>query len=153
MTFPGFPDEITTQIRIPEQFFHQVLLATNNLDELKLTLYIFWRLDRMEGLFRYIRFTDLLKEKHLVDSISKDPDKARSVLQAALNRTIKHGILLQADISTDEGQEKLICLNSPRGRAVVGAIQRDEWRGREKWDQSLEIYSEHPNIYKLYEAN
>ena len=153
MTFPGFPDEITTQIRIPEQFFHQVLLATNNLDELRLTLYIFWRLERMEGLFRYIRFTDLLKDKHLVDSISKDPDKARSVLQAALNRTVKHGILLQADISTDEGQEKLICLNSPRGRAVVGAIQQGEWRASDKLDQSFEIYSEHPNIYKLYEAN
>ena len=153
MTFPGFPDDITTQIRIPEQFFHQVLLATNNLDELRLTLYIFWRLERMEGLFRYVRYTDLLKDKHLVDSINKDPDKARSVLQAALNRTIKHGILLQADISTDEGQEKLICLNSPRGRAVVGAIQRDEWRASDKLDQSFEIYSEHPNIYKLYEAN
>ena len=27
MTFPGFPEEITNQIRIPEQFFRQVLLA------------------------------------------------------------------------------------------------------------------------------
>ncbi len=26
MTFPGFPEEISTQIRIPEQFFRHVLL-------------------------------------------------------------------------------------------------------------------------------
>ncbi len=33
-----------------------------DLDELKLTLYIFWRLERMEGPFHYLHFTDLLED-------------------------------------------------------------------------------------------
>ena len=153
MTFPGFPEEITNQIRIPEQFFRQILLDIENLSELKLTLFIFWRLERMEGPFHYIRFTDLLKDAPLVGSMAKEPDKARSSIKAALNRAVKHGVLLQADITTDDGQDTIICMNSPKGRAAVEAIQRGEWRATDNLKQPIEIYPEQPNIFQLYEAN
>ena len=153
MTFPGFSEEITTQIRIPEQFFRHVLLNIDNLDELKLTLYIFWRLEHMEGSFHYLRFSDLTKDLQLVQSMEKDSDKAHTALQAALKRAVKHGTLLQADISNDKGQEKIICLNSPKGRAVTASIQRGEWRATDSLDQHIVIYSEQPNIFQLYEAN
>jgi len=153
MTFPGFPEEITTQIRIPEQFFRHVLLSIDNLDELKLTLYIFWHLERMEGPFHFIRFSDLTKDLQLVQSMGKDSDKAGSTLQDALKYAVNHGTLLQADISTEEGQEKIIFLNSPKGRAVVASVQRGEWRATDSFSQHIEIYSEQPNIFQLYEAN
>jgi len=69
MTLPGFPEDNSTQIHIPEQFFRQVLFEIDNLDELKLTLYIFWRLDRMEGPVHYIRFTHLLEDSKFIQSI------------------------------------------------------------------------------------
>jgi DNA replication protein len=153
MTFPGFPEDITNQIRIPEQFFNQVLFHVENLPELKLTLYIFWRLERMEGPFHYVRFTDLLKDKQLVGSIVKDPGKAHSSIKTALNRAVRHGTILQADISTNYGQDTIICLNSPKGRAAVAAIQRGEWRATDSLIQPIELYPEHPNIFQLYEAN
>jgi DNA replication protein len=153
MTFPGFPEGITNQIHIPEQFFSHVLLKIDNLDELKLTMYIFWRLERMEGSFHYIRFTDLMKDVQLVQSMRKEPDKAYEAVKSALKRAVKLGTLLQADISTDEGQDQLICLNSAKGRAIVAAIQRGEWRATDNLNKSIDIYSEHPNIFQLYEAN
>jgi DnaD/phage-associated family protein len=153
MTFPGFPEEITSTIRIPEQFFQHVLLNIDNLGELKLTLYIFWHLEHMEGPLHYLRFTDLLKDSQLVQSMGKDPDKARSALEVALRKTFMRGTLLQADITNEEGQEKIICLNSPKGRAVMDAIQRGEWRVTDHLHQPIEFYSEHPNIFQLYEAN
>ena len=61
MTFPGFPDNHSTQIRIPEQFFQQVMNEIDDIDELKFTLYIFWCLDRMEGLVHYTTVNDLIK--------------------------------------------------------------------------------------------
>jgi DnaD/phage-associated family protein len=152
MTFPGFPEEITNQIRIPEQFFRHILLGIENLSELKLTLYIFWRLERMEAPFHYVRFADLLKDSQLVGSMAKEPDKAGSSIKAALNRAVKHGTLLQANIS-DGGQDTIICLNSPKGRAAVEAIQRGEWRTTDSLKQPIEIYPEQPNIFQLYEAN
>jgi DNA replication protein len=153
MTFPGFPEEITNQIRIPEQFFSQVLLKIANLDELKLTMYVFWRLERMEGPFHYLRFTDLMKDIQLVQSMKKAPDKAQAAIKAALNRAVKHGTLLQADISADDRQDQLICMNSPKGRAIVAAIQRGEWQGTNNLNPKIDLYSEHPNIFQLYEAN
>jgi DNA replication protein len=153
MAFPGFPEEITTHIRIPEQFFRQVMLHIDNLDELKLTLYIFWRLERMEGPFHYIRFSELLNDLQLVQSMRNDPDKAHTALKTALNRAVKHGTLLLSEISTGEEQDKLICLNSPKGRAILTAIQHGEWQATDNLSQSVEVYSEHPNIFQLYEAN
>ncbi|NJD60049.1 MAG: hypothetical protein C3F13_03480 [Anaerolineales bacterium] len=153
MTFPGFSDEATAQIRIPEQFFRQVLPDITNLTELKLTLYIIWRLERIEGAIHYLRFSDLLKDPNLLASIAKDPHKAHSTLQAALNRAVKRGTLLQADVTVAGGSEKLIFLNSPRGRAAVAAIQRGEWHMADHPEQLPEPYPEHPNIFQLYEAN
>ena len=153
MTFPGFPEENTNPIRIPEQFFHHVLLSLNNLNELKLILYIFWRLERMEGPVHYIRSSDLLKDAQLVHSLTEASGKARSVINTALNRAVKHGILLQADISSDGSKDKLICLNSPRGRAAVSAILRGEWQETVDSNQPSDIYTEKPNIFQLYEAN
>jgi DnaD/phage-associated family protein len=153
MTFPGFPEDITNQIRIPEQFFRHILLHIENLPELKLSLYIFWRLERMEGPFHYVRFSDLIKDKQLVGSMVKDPAKARTSIKTALSRAVKHGTLLQADTSTDNGQDTIICLNSPKGQAAVAAIQRGEWRMTDSLKQPIEFYPEHPNIFQLYEAN
>ncbi len=153
MTFPGFPEEITTHVRIPEQFFRQVLPEIDNLDELKLTMYIFWRLERTEGPFHYVRLSELMKDIQFVQSFRADPDKAYSALKSALNRAIKRGTLLQAGISTDDEQDKLICLNSPKGRAAVAAIQRGEWQATGNLNPSIDVYSEHPNIFQLYEAN
>ena len=153
MTFPGFPEVITTQIRIPEQFFSHILLKINNIDELKLTLYIFWRLERMESSFHYIRFTDLIKDLQLIQSFRKDTDKAHAALKTALKRAVTHGTLLQTVISTDEGKDQLICINSTKGRAFVAAVQHGDWRVSDNLNQTFDVYSEHPNIFQLYEAN
>jgi DnaD/phage-associated family protein len=153
MTFPGFPEGKTRHIRIPEQFFRDLLLEINDLDELKLTLYVFWRLEHMEGPFHYLRFNDLLKDTQLVKSIRKDAVASQSALASALNQAVQRGTLLQADLSLGESQEKFIFLNSPKGRAAIEAIQRGDWRVTENPQQPLAIYSERPNIFQLYEAN
>jgi len=151
MTFPGFPEETTNQIRIPEQFFRHVLPGIDKLDELKLTLYVFWRLDRLEGAFRYLRLSDLLQDTQLVSSMGKDPDKARIGIETALGRAVRRGTLLQAE--ADEGQGKIIFLNSAKGRAAVEAIKRGEWRASTESNPPVEIFPERPNIFQLYEAN
>ncbi len=153
MTFPGFPEGKTRHIRIPEQFFRDLLLDIDDLGELKVTLYVLWRLERMEGTFHYLHFTDLLNDNHLVHAMGKDANGARSALADCLQRAVRRGTLLQADLSLEEGQEQLIFLNSPKGRAAVEAIQRGEWRLTGNPQQPLAIYAERPNIFKLYEAN
>lgn len=153
MTFPGFSEDTKAPVRIPDQFFSHVLLEIDNLDELKLTMYIFWRLEHLEGPLHYLRLADISSDPHLLRSIRADPDKALVAVKAALKHAVKRGTLLQASISTDVGKEMLICLNSPKGRAAVAAIQRGEWRVTGNLSQPIDLYTQHPNIFKLYEAN
>ena len=128
MTFPGFLEDNPSQIRIPEQFFQQVLFEIKDRHELTLTLYIFWRLDRMEGSFHYLRYSDLLEDSQLLQSLGNDPAHARDVLDKALRKAVNRGTLLQAILTQEKGNDSLICLNSPKGQAAVDAIKRGEWR-------------------------
>jgi DnaD/phage-associated family protein len=153
MTSPDFPEDRSNQIRIPEQFFRQVLFEIDDLDELRLILYIYWRLDLMEGPFHYISFADLFENYQLFQSKGDKPVNARETLEDTLQRAISHGTLLKADINLEDRQEKIICLNSPKGHAAIEAIQRGEWRIMDNKHQPIDINSKHPNIFQLYEAN
>jgi DNA replication protein len=53
--FKGFPEGKVHLTPVPNPFFTELLPDIDQIGELKLTLYIFWRLDRMEGAFRYLR--------------------------------------------------------------------------------------------------
>jgi DnaD/phage-associated family protein len=153
MTFAGFSADKTTQIRIPEQFFRQVLHEIDDLDELRLTLYVFWRLDRMEGTFHYMRFTDLVKNASFILSMQTSMKVKRSLLESALNKAVERGTLLKAETSPNNKAEVIICLNSPKGRALMGAIQRGEWKGFESQERTGITVADQPNIYQLYESN
>ena len=153
MSFPGFPEDLSNEICIPEQFFRQVLYKIDDLDELRLTLYIFWRLELMEGPVHYISFDQLIEDPLLIQSMGSDPGTVHTTLEANLQKAVRRGTLLQAELTHKKGQEKIICLNSPKGRAMVEAIQRGEWKQTESTHQSVDIYTEHPNIFQLYEAN
>ncbi len=56
--FKGFPEGKFHLTPVPSLFFTELLPHMDQLGEVKLTLYIFWRLDHMEGAFRYLRRTD-----------------------------------------------------------------------------------------------
>jgi DNA replication protein len=151
MSFPGFHEGSAKQVHIPEQFFRHVLPGIDKLDELKLTLYIFWHLERMEGNFKYLHLNDLFSDANLIKSMGKDPDKARVVIENALRSAVKRGTLLQAEVI--EGQDRIICLNTAKGQAAMQAIKQGDWHGSPSTSPAGEPKSEHLNIFQLYEAN
>ncbi len=56
--FKGFPEGKAHLIPLPGQFFRELLPRIDSLAELKLLLYVFWRLEQMEGAFRFVRRLD-----------------------------------------------------------------------------------------------
>ena len=56
-TFKGFTD-LETFTQFPDTFFHQLLNQIEDAAELKVTLYLLWRVEHMDGRFRALREAD-----------------------------------------------------------------------------------------------
>ncbi len=135
-TFKGFTDsESFTQL--PDTFFHQLLNQIDDAAELKVTLYLLWRVEHMDGPFRALQESDF---------DTKGLRLAADEIRSGLEKAIVRGSLL--NVKKDDVDYFL--LNSPRGRAVVQAIESGNWNP-EVPDSNTAF--ERPNIFRLYEEN
>lgn len=153
-TFEGFSEGKIKLVRLPEQFFSELLDQFDHLEELKLILYIFWHLEQMEGSFRCFRVSELYKNTYLLRTLSKDSKTSESILKDALTRAIKRGVVLQIPLSNEEDSDALLFLNSAKGRAGYKAYLQGKWKPENIINQSqIDWLMEQPNIYQLYEEN
>ncbi|SRR6266496_1800997 len=135
-TFKGFTEsESFTQL--PDTFFHQLLNQIDDAAELKVTLYILWRVQHMDGPFRALSESDF-DAKELGLSV----DEVRSGIEKAVER----GSLLWRQHETDV----VYFLNSPRGRAAAEAFAKGQLR---EAAGTIATPVERPNIFRLYEEN
>jgi DnaD/phage-associated family protein len=149
-SFEGFPEGKLHLTPIPEPFFSQLLPRISDLAELKLAIYIFWRLDQMEGAFRYLRRNDFVQDENFMVGMGEDAEKA---LDEALTEAVRDGILLQVRIPLENRYESLYFLNSAKGRAAVQAIEDGTWRPMESEAIPDNLPQATPNIFRLYEEN
>lgn len=164
-SFDGFKPGKTPPTNVPGQFFVELLPEVDHLGELKVTLYALWRVDNMEGSFRYLQRADFAGDARFMQGMGKDPAEAEAALDEALERAVKRGSLLAASVQTEEPaagqpasrlvncQERYYFLNSPKGRAAVDAIREGKWRPSDELRTPLELSMDRPNIFQLYEEN
>ena len=134
--FKGFSDS-ETFTQLPDTFFHQILKQVDDAEELKVTLYLLWRVEHMEGPFRALSKMDFnIKELGLTaEEITRGLEKA-----------VQRGSLLKVQ----KEAAVYFLLNSPRGRAGVQAIENGQWNPK---TGASTPPVERPNIFKLYEEN
>jgi DNA replication protein len=130
-----------------------LLPSIDNLGELKLILFFFWRLDRMEGAFRFLRRLDFTQDEQFMGWFGDTPSQAETALEDCLEHTIRRGVLLKAELNTEKGKETMYFLNSPKGRAAIRAIQSGRWRPTGEQPALTDLGEERPNIFQLYEEN
>jgi DNA replication protein len=135
-TFKGFT-ESETFAQIPDAFFHQLLKEIDDTAELKVTLYLMWRVQNMDGPFRALQESDFEAKE-----LGLPPDEVRSGLEKAVQR----GSLL----SVKKEEASYFLLNSPRGRAAAQALENGSWYLD---GTGSAIPLERPNIFRLYEEN
>jgi DnaD/phage-associated family protein len=138
--FKGFTSS-ESFTRLPNSFFSKLLKDIDDLDELKIVLYLFWRIEQMEGAQRVLSRGDITSDEAFMSGWSA------AGLAAALEKASRRGIVLR--VEDDAGG--LFALNTPRGRATVEGLQKGRL-----------IASAHspnlpprdvPNIFRLYEQN
>jgi DnaD/phage-associated family protein len=134
--FKGFTESETFSV-IPDTFFQQLLKQIEDMAELKVTLYLIWRIEHMQGPFRALS---------KMDFNVKDLGLATDEISSGLEKAVKRGTLLMVQ----KEAAVYFLLNSPRGRAGVQAAQAGQW------DPKTGVAApppERPNIFKVYEEN
>jgi len=137
-SFNGFSSS-ETFTQVPDSLF-RLLGEIDDLNELKVTLYVLWRIEHMEGAFRQICRSEIIEDDDFMKGITP------AGLDAGLEQAVRRGTLL----SVKNAQGGFYFLNSPRGRASADAMQKGDWRA------SASISSpprEAPNVFRLYEEN
>jgi DNA replication protein len=120
--FNGFSEGKANLTPIPGAFFNELLPEIDHLGELKVSLYVFWRLNRMEGTFRSLRRSDLAGDQQFDARVGRRPSqKAEECLDEALRRAVARGALLEVSLVLKDQPEPLYFLNSPKGRAAHGS--------------------------------
>lgn len=122
-----------------------------DLDELKVILYMMWALNQQDGDVRYLRRSDVLLDQTWLDSLSADRGEATRKCDLAFEKASTNGVVF---ILTPEGDpEVYYLLNTPRGRALAEAFKEGTWQpGKERFlPVGLDLVK--PNIFKLYEQN
>ncbi len=151
--FNGFPEGRLNATPIPEIFFNQLLPSIDHLGELKISLYAMWALARKPGRFQYLRHREMLADKLLLQSLSEDDSEVGRILDDALARAVKRGMLLETHIELGGKQETFFFINSPKGRAGIEGLQTGAWSPTGEDDIPIELGQDHPNIFTIYEQN
>ncbi len=150
--FSGFPQR-GRLVKIPALFFSALLPHIDSLAELKVTLYCFWRLQQKEGEAPYLRLQEILADEAFLSGLAARQDDRQAALQDGLERAVARGTFLHVQVRGEGWQEDLYFINTPRGRAAVGGIERGEWAPAFDPNAPIDVVVERPNIFTLYEQN
>jgi len=151
--FSGFSSGKIGTTPIPNPFFSEILPVIDHLGELKVTIYAFWVLYKKEGLFKYLRKTDMVEDKLLLSTLQEADIPPEESLEDALERAVTRGTLLKASITLSQGVEVFFFLNTPKGRAAIEAIQAGKWKPSGEKEAPIHLEVERPNVFTLYEQN
>ncbi len=155
--FAGFPAGKLRQVKVPELFFQELLPVIDDLAELKLTLYCFWRLVRQRGEIRYLRRADLFADERLLEALAATGRPAQEALAEAIDRAVARGTLLRIYVRREgHPEEEWLLMNTARSREIVSCIRRGDTADLEELLASEEVThlrAERANIFNLYEQN
>jgi DNA replication protein len=151
--FPGFPDGRARMTSVPEAFFRQLMLAIDDLGELKLSLYVFYALSRQAGPVRFVTEEQLAADAPLMQGLALGGMDPGPALANALARAVERGTLLKAATGEGAPVRTLYFLNTERGRAAASGLAKGAWQPTpQDLEPALDL-PERPNIYILYEQN
>ena len=154
MSYEGIPSGKISFDRIPSSFFSDLLPSIDNLGEIKVTLYFLWKLDRMEGEYRYLTISDFLIDERFISGLPGPLEDVEKTLEDLLSLCVERGSILKVKVHLRDGEKTLYFFNSPKGRQAVKSIRDGEWRPSDNGNLiPIVLEPERPNIFSLYEEN
>src|SRR5439155_15646649 len=135
--FTGFSTDKQKTVRVPEGFFEDVLPQIGSMLEMKVTLYLFWRLargGRNGAAPRMVSLADLDEDTGLRSALArvKGPRPHEEALREAIELAVARGTLLQLWVREEpndvsEGRaEQWFVLNTRDNREWVESLAKGE---------------------------
>ena len=166
-TFTGFPSGASPFVPLPEQFFTAILPEIEDLNELKVTLYLFWLLYRKYGSPRCASDREMLADPVLRRTLQRsgDPRPLEERLRAALDAALARGTLLRLRVQVDDELVTWYFFHTERSRRAIAQLQSGEQTpdllldlegpaaGAFAGQRLVVLEAERPNIFTLYEQN
>lgn len=149
-SFSGFDGSRKRLIGVPDQFFSEILSCIQDINELKVILYILWFTYTQGDFGAAITLEDVLEDKKFLEGYLNESAFDETLLRAPLEKAVEDKVLIKY---TDEKRKQIFYfINCPRGRAALKLMKN----GHPLFDEShpkttLDIVKS--NIFKLYEEN
>ncbi len=155
----GFYPDSVKYTAIPKLFLTDLLPKIDDVIELKVTLYLFQTLGEKRGYPRYVTYSEMADHPgilrgmaHLAASYG---GAATDVLKTGLDKAVLRGGFLRLAMISQEKQEDLFLLNTPKNNQVIAKIQSGEMAirlgpSREPWKPQA-YQDREDDIFTLYE--
>jgi len=139
---------------LPDSFFSELLPTVDDLNELKVTLHIMWRLAHKHGYPRYVSRGEILNDATLRQGFQALGFSPEGSIRDGLERALARGTLLAATAKQSGSEEALYFLNSEKGRQALDQLRNGELSlpGAVVVPEPV-MEGEQPNIFALYEQN
>ncbi len=170
--FAGFPPGPNPYTPLPAAFFTAALPEIEDVNEVKVTLHLFWLLYQKVGEPRCASDRELLADPLLRRALRRrgDPRPYEERLRAALEGARARGLLLRVRVRIDEAIVTWYFFNTERSRAAVadllqgaaspetlleleGPVASADQSDTDGVARRLAVEIERPNIFTLYEQN
>lgn len=170
--FAGFPPGPNPYTPLPDAFFTSALPEIEDVNEVKVTLHLFWLLYQKVGEPRCASDRELLADPLLRRALRRrgDPRPYEERLRAALESARARGLLLRVRVRIDDEIVTWYFFNTERSRAAVadllrgvtspeilleveGPVANTDMDDAGDGAHSLSVEIERPNIFTLYEQN
>lgn len=146
MAFSGF-DSNAAPVRVPPEFFTDLLPRLERIEELKVILYALWLQERLEAPVPYFRRAEIAADSGFMAGLEP---AGPGVLDEALELAVAHAALLRVEVP---GEEAVYLVNSPRGRAAAAGLAQGRWTPEPALRAMPALQAGRPNIFELYEKN
>jgi DnaD/phage-associated family protein len=150
--FGGFPPK-GRLIKLPGMFFSDLLPQIDNLAEIKVTLYCFWRLQQKDGQAVYVWEREIATDEVFMAGLGSSASDQMTALHDGLERAAARGALIKAEVSRGQKTEVIYFINTERGRAMAQGIFDGQWTPDDEPNTLLDMRVERPTIFTLYEQN
>jgi DnaD/phage-associated family protein len=150
--FSGFPAR-GRMTRIPGLFFSELLPQIDSLNELRVTLYCFWRLQQKSGDVAYVWESEIAGDEPFMNGLAARSEDRLKALQDGLERAVARGTLLHIRLDRRGKEESLYMVNTPRSSAALEGLAQGRWTPSHNPDNLLDLSVERPPLFTVYEQN